>query len=69
MSCKRLASAVRRPIYGAEDVPTLQPRGLDLMVFQCWASAVGGGPILKQHWVKSSWLLGMYGTITGSIPV
>ena len=23
------------------------------MLFQCWASAVGGGPILKQHWVSS----------------
>ena len=30
----------------------------DPMLFQCWSSAVGGGPILKQHWVKSSRLLG-----------
>ena len=29
-----------------------------LMLFQCWTSAVGGGPILKQHWVKCSHLLG-----------
>ena len=28
------------------------------MLFQCWASAVGGGSILEQHWVKSSYLLG-----------
>ena len=35
-----------------------QTRRLDLMLFQCWSSAVGGGPILKQHWVKSSRLLG-----------
>ena len=28
------------------------------MLFQCWSRAVGGGPILKQHWVKSSRLLG-----------
>ena len=28
------------------------------MLFQCWSSAVGGGPILKQHWVKCSRLLG-----------
>ena len=28
------------------------------MLFQCWSSAVGGGPIVKQHWVKSSRLLG-----------
>ena len=28
------------------------------MLFHCWSSAVGGGPILKQHWVKSSRLLG-----------
>ena len=28
------------------------------MLFQCWSSAVGDGPILKQHWVKSSRLLG-----------
>ena len=35
-----------------------ETRGLDPMLFQCWPSAVGGGPILKQHWVKSSCLLG-----------
>ena len=28
------------------------------MLFQCWSSAVGGGPILKQHQVKTSRLLG-----------
>ena len=28
---------------------SLQRRGLDLDLFQCWSSAVGGGPILKQH--------------------
>ena len=28
------------------------------MLFQYWTSAVGGGPILKQHWVMSSCLLG-----------
>ena len=28
------------------------------MLFQCWSSAVGGGPIVKQHWVKSWRLLG-----------
>ena len=28
------------------------------MLFQCWSSADGGGPILKQHWFKSSRLLG-----------
>ena len=28
------------------------------MLFQCWSSAVGGGPIVKQHRVKSSRLLG-----------
>ena len=35
-----------------------QTRRLDPMFFQCWSSAVGGGPILKQHWVKCSRLLG-----------
>ena len=34
-----------------------QTRRLDPMLFQCWSSAVGGGPILKQHCVKSSRLL------------
>ena len=34
-----------------------QTRGLDPMLFQCWSSAVDGGSILKQHWVKfSCWL-------------
>ena len=28
------------------------------MLFQCWSSAVGGGPILKQHQVKTLCLLG-----------
>ena len=37
---------------------TQQTRRLDPMLFQCWSSAVGGGPILKQHWVKCSRLLG-----------
>ena len=35
-----------------------QTRRLDPMLFRCWSSAVGGGPILKQHWVKSLRLLG-----------
>ena len=35
-----------------------QTRRLDPMLFQCWSSAIGGGPILKQHWVKCSRLLG-----------
>ena len=35
-----------------------QTRRLYPMLFQCWSSAVGGGPILKQHWVKCSRLLG-----------
>ena len=35
-----------------------QTRRLDPMLFQCWSSAVGGGPILKQDWVKCSRLLG-----------
>ena len=35
-----------------------QTRRLDPMLFQYWSSAVGGGPILKQHWVKCSRLLG-----------
>ena len=35
-----------------------QTRRLDPMLFQCWSSAVGGGPIVKRHWVKSSRLLG-----------
>ena len=35
-----------------------ETRGLDSMLFQYWSSAVGGGLILKQHWVKSSCLLG-----------
>ena len=35
-----------------------QTQRLDPMLFQCWSSAVGGGPILKQHWVKCSRLLG-----------
>ena len=35
-----------------------QTRRLVPMLFQCWSSAVGGGPILKQHWVKCSRLLG-----------
>ena len=28
------------------------------MLFQCWASVEDGGPILKQHWVNASCLLG-----------
>ena len=36
---------------------SLQRRGLDPLLFQCWSSVVGGGPILKQH-VKTSCLLG-----------
>ena len=35
-----------------------QTRRLDPMLFQCWSSAVSGGPIVKRHWVKSSRLLG-----------
>ena len=35
-----------------------QTRRLDPILFQCRSSAVGGGPILKQHWVKSWRLLG-----------
>ena len=35
-----------------------QTRILDPMLFQYWSRAVGRGPILKQHWVKSSRLLG-----------
>ena len=35
-----------------------QTRRLDPMLFQCWSSAVGGGPILKQHLVKCSRFLG-----------
>ena len=35
-----------------------ETRGLNPMLFQYWSSAVVGGPILKQHWVKSSRLLG-----------
>ena len=37
---------------------SLQRRGLDPMLFQCWSSTVGGEPILKQHQVKTSCLLG-----------
>ena len=35
-----------------------QTRRLDPMLFQCWSSADRDGPILKQHWVESSRLLG-----------
>ena len=35
-----------------------QTRALDPMLFRCWTSAVGSGPLLKQHWVKSLCLLG-----------
>ena len=28
------------------------------MLFRCWASAVGDGPTLKQHWFNSVCLLG-----------
>ena len=35
-----------------------ETRGLDPVLFLCRPSAVGGGPISKQHWVKSSCLLG-----------
>ena len=35
-----------------------QTQRFDPMLFQCWSSAVGGGQILKQYWVKSSRLLG-----------
>ena len=27
------------------------------MLFQCWPTAYGAGPTLKQHWVKSSCFL------------
>ena len=33
-------------------------RGFDPMLFQYWPTANGAGPPLKQHWVKSSCLLG-----------
>ena len=33
---------------------TQKTGGLDPMLFQCWTSAVGGGPTLKQHWANSS---------------
>ena len=39
-------------------IPTQQTRGVQPMLCQWWASAVGGGPTLKQHLLNSSCLLG-----------
>ena len=39
---------------------TQKTRGFDPMLFQCWPTAYGAGPTLKQHWFKSSCLLGTY---------
>ena len=38
--------------------PSQQTGRVDPLVFQCWASAAGGGPTLKHQWVNSSCLLG-----------
>ena len=37
-----------------------ETRGLDPMLFQCWSNAVGGGPILKQYWVKNLVFAGLH---------
>ena len=37
---------------------TQQTRHIDLMLVQCWASVVDGGPTLAQHWIDVSCLLG-----------
>ena len=37
-----------------------QTRGVEPMLFQCWASAVGGGPTLKQDWFNPSCSLATY---------
>ena len=44
---------VDRHLCGAQ-----QTRAFDPMLFQYWPTANGAGPILKQHWVESSCLLG-----------
>ena len=45
---------------GCRQTPVWSPanRGFDPMLFQYWPPTHGPGPILKQHWVKSSCLLG-----------
>ena len=49
---------VDRHLCGAQ-----QTRGFDPMLFQYWPTANGAGPTLKQHWVKSSCLLGELSTL------
>ena len=44
---------VDRHLCGAQ-----QTRGFDPMPFHYWPTANGAGPTLKQHWVKSTCLLG-----------
>ena len=41
-------------------VPTQQARDIDPMLDRCWASVVVGVPILFQHWVDVSCLLGSH---------
>ena len=36
---------------------TQQTRGIDRMLFQCWASVEDGGPTLKEHRVNTPFLL------------
>ena len=43
---------------------TRQTRYIDTMLFQCCASDVDDGPILKQHWVNLSFFAGKYKILT-----
>ena len=54
------AACARHRLHACIKMRTALPanRRLDPMLFHCLSSAVGGGLIVKQHWVKSSRLLG-----------
>ena len=43
---------------------TQRKRGIDQMLFWCWADVEDSGPTLKQHWVNASCLLGWMSALT-----
>ena len=55
---------MKRPVTPfPHSVPAKMGRGIEPMLYQCWASVVDGGPALEQHWVDVSCLLGRTGII------
>ena len=51
-------AAVRRAITGVKCAYAPQTRDVDPMLGYCWSSVVDGEPIIAQHWVNVSCLLG-----------